>query len=196
MSTRRPAPAPAPTAGHAPAPDSAPAPAPAAVPGPGPVTGPVPVPAPASASAYDLHQRLAADLRVAREALARWQGYADAYERERNDAHRERAHLLAWLAALHRSSAVLAPATDAPGEDRHLLHLMAGGRWLTWRIARRDLPLFPHVPYAASAGPRGRVAGTGVGAGAGAEREAEATYAHIRRHTGLLALDCGVPDGS
>jgi hypothetical protein len=153
---------------------------------PAPTPAPTPAQTSAPTPAHDLHRRLAADLHVSREALARWQRYADTYERERDDAYRERAHLLAWLAALHRSSAVLAPVTDAPDEDRHRLHLMAGGRWLSWRIAHRDLPLFHHVPYAESARARTR----------GADGETETTYAHVRRHTHLLALDGAGDPGS
>ncbi|MGV9456770.1 hypothetical protein [Streptomyces sp. NPDC003635] len=80
----------------------------------------------------------------------------------------ERAHLLAWLAALHPSSAVL---TDGGGT----LSLRAGERGVSWPLSPAELRLFAHVPHAEPADL------TDMG-------EAEQT-AHIREHTRLLAIE-------
>ncbi|MFE9684530.1 hypothetical protein [Streptomyces sp. NPDC006285] len=97
----------------------------------------------------DRLRRLASELRTARAQTARWQRHADAYARERDSLARERAYLLAWLAALHPSSAVVAaPAPDGTAGDRHLLSLVAGGRSLSWALAPEDVSLFRHVRQA------------------------------------------------
>ncbi|WP_328495270.1 hypothetical protein OHS59_22910 [Streptomyces sp. NBC_00414] len=96
---------------------------------------------------------------------------------------RERAYLLSWLAALHPSSAVVAPtpapSPDGTAGDWHVLSLVAGGRPLSWALAPREVPLFQHVRRAGDTGTRAwRDA-----------REIEAQYAHIHRHTRMLALE-------
>ncbi|MEU4094452.1 hypothetical protein [Streptomyces sp. NPDC026673] len=58
-------------------------------------------------------------------------------------AYRERAHLAAWLSALHPS--VVAPAPADVGDDWHVLFLRAGGWQFCWHIAPGDLSLFDHV---------------------------------------------------
>ncbi|MCX4810771.1 hypothetical protein OG601_09060 [Streptomyces sp. NBC_01239] len=131
----------------------------------------------------DRLHRLGKDLATSRAQTARWQRHADAYARERDSVERERAHLLAWLAALHPSSAVVsqapAPAPDGAAGGQHFLSLMAGGRTLSWALAPRDAPLFQHVR-------RARDADTRAWRDAG---EIEAQYAHIQRHTRMLALE-------
>ncbi|MFE7934724.1 hypothetical protein ACFU6S_39615 [Streptomyces sp. NPDC057456] len=126
-------------------------------------------------------ERLALDLAGTRQELARWQRHADSYERELNRVSHERAHLLAWLAALHPASAVITPAADPAPGGTHLLRLVAGERQLTWRLPPADLPLFAHVPYTAQApGPH-------------RPRPDDHRFldqaAHIRRHTRLLAVE-------
>jgi hypothetical protein len=137
---------------------------------------------PADRPADRLH-RLSEDLVTSRAQTARWQRHADAYARERDSVERERAHLLAWLAALHPSSAVVsqapAPAPDGMAGGQQILSLVAGGRALSWALAPRDAPLFQHVR---------RAGGTDTRAWRDA-REIEAQYAHIHRHTRMLALE-------
>ncbi|MFG1671033.1 hypothetical protein [Streptomyces sp. Y7] len=125
--------------------------------------------------------RLGRDLDDCRQERERWQRHADSYERELTDARRERAHLLAWLAALHPSSAVLTPDTGAGPDGAHLLRIDAGGGQLCWRLAPAELPLFVHVPYAHPAA---------------ADRPAPPDQAaHIDRHTRLLAME-GILSGA
>ncbi|MFE2585425.1 hypothetical protein [Streptomyces sp. NPDC059378] len=119
------------------------------------------------------------DLDSCRQELARWQHHADSFERELSRVASERAHLLAWLAALHPSSAVITPAVGIGGDGTHLLRLVAGERQLCWHLLPKDLPLFGHVPYTErSTGPLQRD-------GPGALEQA----AHIRSHTRLLAIE-------
>jgi hypothetical protein len=83
--------------------------------------------------------------RIAQKLLDQ-QGDINRLTTERNGAYRERAHLLAWLAALHGPNAVLAPAPDIDDEDGwHLLFLTVAGRQLSWHIAPHDVELFNHV---------------------------------------------------
>ncbi|WP_151480644.1 hypothetical protein [Streptomyces albicerus] len=83
--------------------------------------------------------------RVAQTLLDQ-QGDINRLTEERDGAYRERAHLLAWLAALHASNAVLVPALDIDDEDGwHLLFLTVAGRQLSWHISPRDVELFNHV---------------------------------------------------
>ncbi|MGX1547536.1 hypothetical protein [Streptomyces adustus] len=119
------------------------------------------------------------DLDSCRQELARWQHHADSFERELSRVAFERAHLLAWLAALHPSSAVITPAAGLGGDGTHLLRLVAGEQQLSWHLLPKDLPLFGHVPYAErNTGPLQRD-------GPGALEQA----AHIRSHTRLLAIE-------
>ncbi|WP_404190497.1 hypothetical protein [Streptomyces tauricus] len=144
----------------------------------------------------DRLQRLWNDLNTSRAQTARWKRHADAYARERDSVARERAYLLSWLAALHPSSAVVsrAPTPDGTTSDGnalddtagngtaggwHVLTLVAGGRPLSWSLAPREVPLFQHVRQAGDTDTRAwRDA-----------REMEAQYAHIHRHTRVLALE-------
>ncbi|MFH8465097.1 hypothetical protein [Streptomyces sp. NPDC017991] len=130
----------------------------------------------------DRLQRLGNDLSTSRAQTARWKRHADAYARERDVLARERAYLLSWLAALHPSSAVVsqAPTPDGTADGRHVLSLVAGGRPLSWTVAPREVPLFQHVPRAAG--------DTDTRAWRDAQ-EVEAQYAHIHRHTRMLALE-------
>lgn len=120
-------------------------------------------------------QRLGHDLDACRQERDRWRRHADSYERELTRTRHERAHLLAWLAALHPSSAVLTPDVGSGPDGPHLLCVEAGGRQLSWRLAPADLPLFAHVPYAQPVIPD-------------SPAPPDQT-AHIRRHTRLLAME-------
>ncbi|MFI8093516.1 hypothetical protein ACIF9R_35280 [Streptomyces sp. NPDC086080] len=130
--------------------------------------------------------RLEHELTVSRQRLARWQQHADSYERQLGRAQRERAHLLAWLAALHPAGAVLTPLTGSGHEGAHRLCLEAGGWHLTWRLPPGDLALFTHVPshpehVTAHLAPDGD--------------DAADQAARIRRHTWLLAFESALTSG-
>ncbi|MFD5846771.1 hypothetical protein [Streptomyces chartreusis] len=119
--------------------------------------------------------RLGRDLDACRRERDRWRRHADSYERELTRTRHEHAHLLAWLAALHPSSAVLTPDAGSGPDGPHLLCVEAGGRQLSWRLSPADLPLFAHVPYAQP-----------VPTDSPAPLD---QTAHIRRHTRLLAME-------
>ncbi|MFC5216095.1 hypothetical protein [Streptomyces coerulescens] len=125
--------------------------------------------------------RLGRDLDDCRQERERWQRHADSYERELTDVRRERALLLAWLAALHPASAVLTPDAGSGPDGVHLLCVEAGGRQLSWRLSPAEVPLFAHVPYAHPVT---------------TDRPAPPDQsAHIRRHTRLLAME-GILSGA
>lgn len=94
-------------------------------------------------------------------------------EVERDGAYRERAHLLAWLAALH--PAVVAPAPDVDEPGWQLLYLDASGWQLSWHIAPRDADLFAHVEHVPAEDPRAQWDG----------HTTEEKYARIGRLTAL-----------
>ncbi|MDX2667415.1 hypothetical protein [Streptomyces stelliscabiei] len=99
---------------------------------------------------------------------------------ERDGAYRERAQLLAWLAAHHE--AVLAPALEIDDADGwHLLYLHAGGHQLSWHIAPRDAELFAHVEHVDFADPRATWDG----------HTTDEKYERIRTLTADLAQHCG-----
>ena len=78
---------------------------------------------------------------AAQEALER----AERAEAERDGAYRERAHLVALLAAHYPS--VIAPAPDIDEDGWQILYLRIGGRQASWHIAPRDADLFAHVEH-------------------------------------------------
>ncbi|MEE4540970.1 hypothetical protein V2S66_03180 [Streptomyces sp. V4-01] len=110
------------------------------------------------------------------------QGARERAEAERDGAYRERAHLLAWLAALHPAVRTLAPDTAEPGWQILYLNPVTGGQ-MSWHIAPRDVELFDHVEY--------------VPAGSGDQRAlwdghtTEAKYERIAALTADLAQRCG-----
>ncbi|RMB80124.1 hypothetical protein [Streptomyces shenzhenensis] len=114
-------------------------------------------------------------LTEAQEEAARWKRHADAYdaerseaaqlshhyrnqleraERDRDGAYRERAQLLAWLTALHPSTAVITASSDVDEDGWQLLYLVAGGWRMSWHIAPCDVPLFKHVTVVEPTDPR------------------------------------------
>jgi NAD(P)-dependent dehydrogenase (short-subunit alcohol dehydrogenase family) len=62
----------------------------------------------------------------------------------RDGAYRERAHLVAFLAAIY--PAVIAPAADVDEPGWQLVYIDASGWQLSWHIAPADAELFQHVP--------------------------------------------------
>ncbi|WP_199818666.1 hypothetical protein [Streptomyces leeuwenhoekii] len=103
---------------------------------------------------------------------------AEQAEAERDGAYRERAHLVALLAALTDDAVITyAPDIDEPGWQ--IIYLTIGGRQCSWHIAPRDADLFPHVE---------RVGALDVRALWDGHTTAE-KYAHIAAHTAELATE-------
>ncbi|MET9729641.1 hypothetical protein ABZZ79_02940 [Streptomyces sp. NPDC006458] len=138
------------------------------------------------AAAFERGVRRADDLRTAREEATRWKDHADSYERERDGAYRERAQLLAWLAALHPSSAVITQSPDVDEDGWQLLYLVAGGWQMSWHIHPRDADLFRHVPVVDVTDPRAQWDGHGT----------LQKYERMANHVRLLALDQLGADGA
>ncbi|MEV7867450.1 hypothetical protein AB0P17_15415 [Streptomyces sp. NPDC088124] len=91
-------------------------------------------------------------------------------EAERDGAYRERAHLVAWLAALH--PAVIAPASDVDEDGWQILYLTAGTWQMSWHIAPRDAELFAGVEHVDADDPRAQWDG----------HTTEQKYDRIRHH--------------
>lgn len=94
-----------------------------------------------------------------------------------NAAYRERAHLAAWLAALHPAVIAPAPGPDA-GDGWYMLFLRAGGWQFSWPIAPADLSLFDHVQRVPANDARAQWDG----------HTTEQKYRRIRTHTAVLRL--------
>ncbi|MEV1063409.1 hypothetical protein [Streptomyces sp. NPDC050263] len=69
-----------------------------------------------------------------------------AAEEERDGAYRERAHLVALLAAM-TEGAVIASAYDVDEPGWQIVYLYVGGRQASWHISPRDADLFAHVEH-------------------------------------------------
>ncbi|MFZ3569453.1 hypothetical protein ACNYS0_21105 [Streptomyces sp. BH034] len=130
-------------------------------------------------------ERLAAQLA---EQLERWQGHADSYakqataaERYRDSVLRDRAHLLAWISALHPATTVITPAAEGDDAGWHVLYLTAGGWQMSWHIAPAEVPLFAHVERVEPTDPRAQWDGHGD----------TQKHQRIRQHVRLLALEDG-----
>lgn len=65
---------------------------------------------------------------------------------ERDGAYRERAHLVALLAAM-TDGAVIAPAPDVDEPGWQIVYLTIGGRQASWHISPRDGDLFARVEH-------------------------------------------------
>lgn len=66
--------------------------------------------------------------------------------------YRERAHLVAYLAATADDAVLVQHAVDAP--DWAIIFITAGGWQMSWHIAHRDLDLFKNVPRVEADDPR------------------------------------------
>ncbi|MGN7139046.1 hypothetical protein [Streptomyces pseudogriseolus] len=99
---------------------------------------------------------------------------------ERDGAYRERAHLVALLAAM-TDGAVIAPAPDVDEPGWQIAYLTIGGHQATWHISPRDADLFAHIEPVGPDDPRAQWDGHGT----------ELKYARIAAHAAELAERCG-----
>ncbi|MGV9282148.1 hypothetical protein [Streptomyces sp. NPDC003730] len=101
-------------------------------------------------------------------------------EQERDGAYRERAHLLALLAAL-TDDAVITYAPDVEEPGWQIVYLQLGGHQASWHISPRDADLFAHVERVDVEDPRAQWDG----------HTTEAKYEQIAAWTADLAEQCG-----
>ncbi|MFZ4206798.1 hypothetical protein ACOZE4_18370 [Streptomyces griseoincarnatus] len=99
---------------------------------------------------------------------------------ERDGAYRERAHLVALLAAM-TDGAVIAPAPDVNEPGWQIAYLTIGGHQATWHISPRDADLFAHIEPVDPDDPRAQWDGHGT----------ELKYARIAAYAAELAERCG-----
>ncbi|MDH6116874.1 hypothetical protein ABH930_000293 [Kitasatospora sp. GAS204A] len=103
-----------------------------------------------------------------------------AAEAERDGAYRERAHLVAWLAALH--PAVIAPAPDIDEPGWQIIYLqISPHRQASWHISPRDADLFKRVEHVPADDPRAQWDG----------HTTRQKYNRIRHHTTVINLLSG-----
>lgn len=100
-----------------------------------------------------------------------------AVEAERDGAYRERAQLVAWLAAMHES--VIAPAPDVDEPGWQIVYVYAGGWQMSWHVHPRDAELFKRVEHVAADHPRAQWDG----------HTTEQKHNRIRNHTRVLAVN-------
>ncbi|MFI9339999.1 hypothetical protein ACIG0D_01785 [Streptomyces sp. NPDC052773] len=105
---------------------------------------------------------------------------AEAAEKERDGAYRERAHLVALLAAM-TDDAVITYAPDVEEPGWQIVYLTIGGRQCSWHIAPRDADLFEHVERVGALDLRALWDG----------HTTEEKYAHIAATAAELAQRCG-----
>ncbi|WP_405925454.1 hypothetical protein [Streptomyces sp. NBC_00035] len=108
------------------------------------------------------------------------QGDINRLTAERDGAYRERAHLVALLAAM-TEGAVLVPAPDVDEDGWALLYLNIGGSQASWHISPRDVELFEHVERVTADDPRAQWDG----------HTTDDKYARIAAHTAELRQHCG-----
>lgn len=122
---------------------------------------------------YPDHPRIA-------QTLLDQQGQINTLTAERDGAYRERAHLVALLAAM-TDGAVIAYATDIDEPGWQIVYLAIGGRQASWHISPRDAELFAHVERVEIEDPRAHWDG----------HTTEEKYGGIAAHTAELAQRCG-----
>ncbi|MFE9906438.1 hypothetical protein [Streptomyces achromogenes] len=105
---------------------------------------------------------------------------ANQAEAERDGAYRERAHLVALLAAL-TDGAVITDAQDVDEPGWQIVYLTLGGRQCSWHIAPRDADLVQHVERVGPLDVRALWDG----------HTTDAKYAGIAAWTAELAQRCG-----
>lgn len=101
-------------------------------------------------------------------------------EAERDGAYRERAHLVALLAAM-TDGAVIAPAPDVDEPGWQIAYLTIGGRQASWHISPRDADLVACVPHVSADHPAAQWDG----------HTTDDKYDRIRQHTRALFHQCG-----
>ncbi|MFI1701986.1 hypothetical protein ACH419_39400 [Streptomyces bobili] len=101
-------------------------------------------------------------------------------EAERDGAYRERAHLVALLAAM-TDGAVITYAPDIEEPGWQIVYLTLGGHQCSWHIAPRDADLFQHVERVAALDVRALWDG----------HTTEEKYERIAAWTSDLAQQCG-----
>jgi hypothetical protein len=117
--------------------------------------------------------------RIAQQLLDQ-QGAINTLTAERDGAYRERAHLVALLAAMTDGAVITyAPDTDEPGWQ--IVYLTIGDRQCSWHIAPRDAELFAHVERVGALDVRALWDG----------HTTEEKYAGIAALTAELAQHCG-----
>ncbi|MGW5509924.1 hypothetical protein ACWEV9_19435 [Streptomyces albogriseolus] len=104
---------------------------------------------------------------------------AETAEQERDGAYRERAHLVALLAAM-TDGAVIAPAPDVDEPGWQIAYLTIGEHQATWHISPRDADLFAHIEPVDPDDPRAQWDGHGT----------ELKYARIAAYAAELAERC------
>lgn len=119
------------------------------------------------------------NLRLAQQMLDQ-QGQITVLAKERDGAYRERAHLVALLAAM-TDGAVIAYATDVDEPGWQIVYLTIGARQCSWHISPRDADLFAHVERVDIADPRAQWDG----------HTTEAKYAWIAEQASEWAQQCG-----
>jgi hypothetical protein len=112
-------------------------------------------------------------IRIAQKLLDQ-QGDINRLNAERDGAYRERAQLLALLAALYPS--VIAPAPDVEEDGWQILYLRIGGKQASWHIAPRDAELYAHVEHVPADDRRAQWDG----------HTTEQKYAHIGQYAAQL----------
>lgn len=101
-------------------------------------------------------------------------------EAERDGAYRERAHLVALLAAL-TPGAVITDAADIEEPGWQIAYLNIGGRQASWHISPGDADLFASVEHVSPDNPRAQWDG----------HTTQDKYAGIAAHTIELMQRCG-----
>jgi hypothetical protein len=96
---------------------------------------------------------------------------------ERDGAYRERAHLVALLAAM-TDGAVIAPAPDVDEPGWQIAYLTLGGWQCSWHIAPADAKLFARVEHVPADDPRAQWDG----------HTTDVKYRRIRTHTTVIAV--------
>ncbi|WP_327671865.1 MULTISPECIES: hypothetical protein [unclassified Streptomyces] len=134
----------------------------------------------ARAVAVSHGQALAAQHRDAEEQLLAARTRVEEVETERDGAYRERAHLVALLAAM-TPGAVIAPAPDVDEPGWQIAYLTIGGRQASWHISPRDAELFAAVEHVEADDPRAHWNG----------HTTEEKYTGIAAHTAELMTRCG-----
>ncbi|MFJ6061630.1 hypothetical protein ACIQHU_01175 [Streptomyces tendae] len=119
------------------------------------------------------------NLRLAQQMLDQ-QGQINDLTKERDGAYRERAHLVALLAAL-TDDAVISYARDVEEPGWQIVYLQLGGHQASWHISPRDAELFAHVERVDVEDPRAQWDG----------HSTEAKYERIAAWATELAGQCG-----